>query len=467
MKRLDEILPRARTAATSTEAQPSPATADGPGAPDCPRCRGAGFLRRERPLDDPRFGRAEPCDCILHEAAEVRTSRLARLSNLGSLARFSFENLSVAGEAPGRGLSPVTRAAAQAYAAEPAGWLVITGPSGSGKTHLAAAVANRRIALGGPALFMVVPDLLDHLRASYDATGDELGFEAMFDQVRNAPFLVLDDVDAAAGTPWAREKLFQVVNHRYNAQLPTVFTCTGRPQTLDDRLATRLADEQLSTVIHLEAAPAGQGGAYAQVGGMSRERLAEMQFRDLIAQSSWSSVERESFHAALAAAREYAEEPAGWLVLLGANGCGKTHLAAAIANRALSHGRSVFFAVVPDLLDHLRRSFAPTSEATYDELFEQVRNAGLLVLDDLGAHSSTPWAEEKLYQVVNYRTVSRLPTVLTSDLKPETMGRLHPRIYARVLDPQAGKRVEILVPHYSLGRDDGAAAPGRPPRRRA
>jgi DNA replication protein DnaC len=148
-------------------------------------------------------------------------------------------------------------------------------------------------------------------------------------------------------------------------------------------------------------------------------------------------------------------------VLLGANGSGKTHLAAAIAGRSLSGGRSVFFAVVPDLLDHLRRSFAPSAEATYDEVFERVRNAELLVLDDLGAHSSTPWAEEKLYQIVNYRTIARLPTVLTSDLKPEGLLELHPRIYARVMDPHAGQRVEILVPHYSLGRGPDAARRGR------
>ena len=39
----------------------------------------------------------------------------------------------------------------------------------------------------------------------------------------------------------------------------------------------------------------------------------------------------------------------------------------------------------PDLLDHLRAAFAPTSELTYDALFDRVRESGLLVLDDLGA----------------------------------------------------------------------------------
>ena len=122
------------------------------------------------------------------------------------------------------------------------------------------------------------------------------------------------------------------------------------------------------------------------------------------------------------------------------------------ANRVLQHGGSVFFAGVPDLLDHLRRSFAPGNEGTYDELFDQVKDAGLLVLDDLGAHVSSPWAQEKLYQLVNYRTVSDLPTVVTTDQSFEALRASHPRIAARIFDPHAGTSVVILAPHYRLGR---------------
>ncbi|MGK2966795.1 MAG: ATP-binding protein, partial [Tepidiformaceae bacterium] len=172
-------------------------------------------------MDHPRFGKAEPCDCILDEAEDTRRSRLERISNLGSLTRFTFDTLIRSGRDAETGFFPRAYDAAQAYAAEPEGWLVITGPSGSGKTHLAAAIANDRISRGAPALFMVVPDLLDHLRASYDAGEGELGFESLFDQVRNAPLLILDDIDAAASTDWVKEKLFQVVNHRFNASLPT------------------------------------------------------------------------------------------------------------------------------------------------------------------------------------------------------------------------------------------------------
>ncbi len=413
-------------------------------------------------MDHPRFGKAEPCECVLDEAEDVRRTRLERLSNLGALTRFTFDTLSPLGRHGDNPWCERATAVARDFAASPAGWLVLSGPSGSGKTHIAAAIANDRIARGEPALFMVVSDLLDHLRASYEAAVDELDYDAMFDQVRNAPLLILDDIDAVSPTPWANEKLHQVVNHRYNAQLPTVFTCAVRPSALDRRLATRLADDSVSTIVLLEG---GGQATYRQVGGMTRERLAEMQFRDFdLRGAGLQPEERESLEAAFRASQAYADHPDRWFTLQGVNGCGKTHLAAAIANKVLTNGGEVFFAVVPDLLDHLRASFAPTKDVGYDELFEQVRNAPLLVLDDLGAQASSPWAQEKLYQIVNYRTVSALPTVVTTDQQLDQLSGAHPRIVARIADPHAGSVIAILSPHYRLGRM--VEQRGNPPPRR-
>lgn len=464
MRELKEILSKnVRDGISEGASTPSAAAPEESGGPACPLCGGAGFVRRERPVDHPRFGKAEPCDCVLDEEDDARRARLERISNLGSLTRFTFGNLVPGGRDGESSWFQAACEAARDFAAEPRGWLVFSGPSGSGKTHLAAAIANARVDLGAPALFMVVPDLLDHLRASYEATEDEMSFEQLFEQVRNAPLLLLDDVDAASGTPWAREKLFQVVNHRYNAELPTVYTCSQRPREMDERLGTRLCDERLSRVFVLE----GPGrAAYHQVGGMTQERLAEMQFRNFdLRGAGLHPDERDSLDAAFRSAMAFADDPQGWLVMLGPNGCGKTHLAAAIANRALGRERSVFFAVVPDLIDHLRASFAPGKEVGYDELFDQVRNAGLLVLDDLGAQAGSPWAQEKLYQIVNYRTVAGLPTVVTSDKSMAELGAMHQRIVARIADPHAGAMVNILAPHYRLGHSLTAKAPQAPPRR--
>ena len=73
--------------------------------------------------------------------------------------------------------------------------------------------------------------------------------------------------------------------------------------------------------------------------------------------------------------RPSTRRPRGWLILFGNYGVGKTHLAAAIANEALRRHFRVLFTIVPDLLDHLRSTFGPSSEIEYDTRFETIRDA--------------------------------------------------------------------------------------------
>lgn len=144
-------------------------------------------------------------------------------------------------------------------------------------------------------------------------------------------------------------------------------------------------------------------------------------------------------------ARRFAEEPDGWVVFQGRNGCGKTHLAAAIGNYQLQKGKPVFFKVVPDLLDHLRATFRPDSNVTTDELFEKIKAVPLLILDDFGEQASTPWAQEKLYQLISHRYNDRLPMVITTCLPLEEMEL---RIISRIVDPRISVLFEIDVPDY-------------------
>jgi DNA replication protein DnaC len=448
LKRLEEILSK-RAVATTSETTELPEAEEPSPSDDCAVCKGAGFVRRAREIDDPKFGRAEPCECVMQEDEDVRRDRLQRLSNLGALKRFTFESLDRLGVGGSDDNFAKAYDAVLAFSAEPEEWLVLSGASGTGKTHLAAAIANERIRRGEPVYFQTVSDLLDSLRASYQPDEEGLGFEQLFEQVRTYPLLILDDVDAVAPTDWAREKLLQIMNARFTASLPTVFTTATPVSQLEPRLATRLSDPALVTAYTLGAE--SRNAPYEQVGGMTLERLEEMQFHNFdLSPRSLEAEELESLDAAFRAANAFAAEPAGWLVLQGDNGCGKTHLAAAVANKALSQGRAVVFAVVADLLDHLRSAYAPNNDTGYDEVFDSVREAELLVMDDLGSQQSSPWAQEKLFQLVNYRALSKLPTVVTTDLSDGGLRERHPRIFARIADPATGNRVRILAPHYRL-----------------
>src|SRR3990172_1156355 len=214
----------------------------------CATCHGVGFVRRELPLGHPEFGKALPCRCVQLESSDPRLARLQRYSNLGPLTRLTFENLIRRGRsADARDQQRFQRCVddAEAFAQDPQGWLVFVGASGCGKTHIAAAVANRCLEQGTPALFVVVPDLLDHLRAAYKPDA-EVGYDQLFEQVRNAPVLILDDLGTQSATPWAQEKLFQVITPRFNARLPTVVTTNVPLNKFDERLRTRLGDPSLS-----------------------------------------------------------------------------------------------------------------------------------------------------------------------------------------------------------------------------
>jgi DNA replication protein DnaC len=81
----------------------------------------------------------------------------------------------------------------------------------------------------------------------------------------------------------------------------------------------------------------------------------------------------------------------------------------------------------------------------FDKRFEEVRTAPLLVLDDLGTESASPWAQEKLYQLFNHRYNARLPTIITM---AQTIDKVDPRLRTRMLDLQRCTVFGIIASSY-------------------
>ncbi len=419
----------------------------------CPICGGIGFVRKDVPIDDPDFGRLTLCVCKQNEQNRSAQERLLRMSNLEAFKHMTFQSFSVQGRL-GLGDEQIQSLQyglnqAQQYAASPRGWLVLMGTYGCGKTHLAAAIANTCVEYGMNTLFLTVPDLLDWLRYSYDST--DTTFEQRFEEIRNVALLVLDDLGAQNATPWAAEKLFQIIDYRYSRKLPLVVTTNLSFDDLDDRIRSRLQDPDLVTRVRITAPD------YRSPIKDSRDPLVyQLQLLNGRSFGNFSLREPErlpveiqnNLENVFRAAQQYADSPRGWLVMMGTYGCGKTHLAAAIGNYRMGMGDEPIFVVVPDLLDHLRATFSPSSNTSYDEMFNRVKAAPILILDDLGTQSATPWAREKLYQIFNERYNAALPTVITMSGSLED---LDARIRSRMLDSRLCAIYEIMAPSYRGG----------------
>ena len=422
------------------EPEPSPSSL-------CPICKGAGFVYAGVLVGHPDFGKAVPCRCTREESSKECQTRLQRYSNLGSLTRFTFDNLLP----EGRSGAPVSQEqfrrayeSAKAFAVDPGGWLVLAGPSGCGKTHLAAAIANERISRGYPAFYITTPDLLGHLRSAFNPDS-EMPYDEFFDRVRNAPLLVLDDLGAQASTPWAKEKLDQLLNHRFNSQLPTVIVTIIPIEQLEDRIHTRLTDPDLCHIYVVEEKPASLDYGW----GPEFELQKTMTFDKFQKRVNLLPEQQENLREAFRLAVDFAKSPEGWLVFMGETGCGKTHLAAAIANYRYQANQPALFVVAPDFLDHLRSTFSPESKVSYDQLFEKVKTAPLLILDDFGEQSTTLWAREKLYQVINYRYNAQLPTVITTRYSlQEILEEIESSISSRLVDPKISTPFGIIAPDY-------------------
>lgn len=411
-----------------------------------------GFVVKDVPVEHPDFGKAFPCVCQHAALNERQTAKLRKLSNLDALTDKTFDSFQL----DLHGLTDEQRSGlrvaydlAQRYAQQPEGWLLFQGNFGSGKTHLAAAIANHRLAQGDRVLFVTVPDLLDHLRASFGPTS-ESPYDELFEQVRTAPLLIMDDLGAESATAWAEEKLYQLVNHRYLHQLPTVITTNCELNAMDPRIRSRIVDWHLTQSVNMHLPDYRRADAALEPSAISNLSLyGEMVFETFDLREDVLPVdERRNLREAYEIARAYADNPQDWLLFMGEHGTGKTHLAAAIANFRQARGEQAVLVTAPDLLDYLRAAFSPSAATSFDKRFYEIRAAPLLVIDHLDLSNASSWAREKIRQIVDYRYLSHAPTVFTTT---QTLEELDPMIRSRVSDTRRCRIFALTVPDYMGG----------------
>ena len=123
----------------------------------------------------------------------------------------------------------------------------------------------------------------------------------------------------------------------------------------------------------------------------------------------------------------------------GPYGTGKTGLAVGLA-REQTTVKSLLFATVPRMLGELRDTYNHSQHQgtpTEQQVLSKFAGVALLVLDDLGAEQvkDTGWVEDRLYQVIGERHDEARPTIFTSNLSLQQLGkRIGERVTWRITE---------------------------------
>ena len=182
--------------------------------PDCPHCHGSGYVRENVPMGHSKFGKIERCPNAKRRDLTNAVERGELDTRAGLTARdmqeLSWNSIQKFNQAYGVGLK-----IKEAYMAG-AGLFLLYGRYGQGKSLILKVTAVSALADGRSAAYANMSTVLDDIRLAYD-THDQ----AMSELVRRMKWwidldvLCIDELDKTSETPWAKERLFRLLDERY------------------------------------------------------------------------------------------------------------------------------------------------------------------------------------------------------------------------------------------------------------
>ena len=126
--------------------------------------------------------------------------------------------------------------------------LILVGNNGVGKTHLACSIANELIKNGIPIIYGTLINLLAELKNTYDVYNNisEMKIIKLYEKV---DLLIIDDLGKEKPSEWGLEKLFTIINSRYENNLPVIITTNYDQNSLINRLSINGEIETVNSII--------------------------------------------------------------------------------------------------------------------------------------------------------------------------------------------------------------------------
>ena len=107
------------------------------------------------------------------------------------------------------------------------------------------------------------------------------------------------------------------------------------------------------------------------------------------------------------------------MYLSGSFGSGKSYILSALLNELSNKGYKTVNVYYPSLLKTLKASF---NDSNYDDILNEIMDADILLLDDIGAENNTSWSrDEVLGTILQYRMDNDLTTFFTSNFTIEEL----------------------------------------------
>lgn len=205
-----------------------------------------------------------------------------------------------------------------------------------------------------------------------------------------------------------REQFFPVLNKTMKSECPA---CKEARETEEHESERRKANFERDTKIR-----------HLMHGNGIPKRFENKSFEGYVAGADRSQQRALKICQAYADKFEERLAAGGGLVLCGAPGTGKTHLACAIANQVIkNYAYAAVFMSVLQAVRGVKETYAKGSEITEAQAYRRLCEPELLILDEVGVQFGSDAEKLILFEIVNMRYQDMKPTILISNLRLEEL----------------------------------------------